>query len=302
MERKNLRRNETIKKTLLLSLLLLAMTIAIPKTQANEIPTFHNGVKIQHEFEGGLIIVNTFYNTDYAEGQWKITDNKNVGIYLFVEKQPEGTTILVEHMHADCLICSNRTEFNGIKQDTMDDKMHTGPQEGFYVSPEYPYSCIFAIEGYTQYLLSIWGFMWGDFGWMSGTEKRLTEDTLKHYGTKGSELMVVFDLLIKHEGEEFYHTVSFMDDFIVYFNGAFQENPGSRAEFEIVTTYPNRQHGWIFWPGLALALVFGVIALAREYNYTKWPFWLICIIGIVILVAGVTCYLLPHQIEVPVVP
>jgi len=292
----------TIRKSVLLALLFFTAIPQIPEIQAAEIPTFHNGLRIRHELEGGLIVINTFYNTDYAEGQWKITDNKNVGIYLFVEKQPEGTIILVEHMHADALIYSNRSEINGIKQDTMDDKMHVGSQEGFYVAPGYPYSCIFAIEGYTQYLLNIWGFMWGQYGWMEGGEERLTEENLKNLGTKGSEFMVVFDLLIKHEGEDFYHTVSFMDDFIVYFNGAFQENPGSRAEFEVVRLYPYSEYSWIFWPGLIMAIIGGAIAFLGGYNDTKWPFWLLCCIGVIIMIAASICYIGYVETEVPVVP
>lgn len=244
--------------------LLLTIIAQISEVRATtDFPTLHNGLTIRHELEGSLIIVNTFYNTDYAQGQWEITDNKNVGIYLFVEKQSPNTTILVEHVHVDCLICSNRSEINGIKQDGMDDDMHVGSQAGFYVSPEYSYSNIFAIEGYTEWLLNMWGFMLGQFGWMEGTEKRLTESTLKQYGAKGSEFMVVFDLLIKNQGEEYFHTVSFMDDFIVYFNGGFQENPGSQSETKTIATYPWIEWAWLFWPGLVL-LIAGIKILVVD--------------------------------------
>jgi uncharacterized membrane protein len=281
--------------------------------QSKELPTFHNGLTIRHELEGGRIVITTFYNTSYAEGQWKITDNKNVGIYLFVEKQPNNTIILVEHMHADVLIYSNRSEINGIKQDTMDDKLHTGNQLGFYVSPEYPYSCIFAIEGYTEFLLSIWGFMWGDFGWMSGTERRLTEDTLKYYGAKGNEFMIVFDLLIKHEGEEYYHTISFQDTFIVYFNGTFQENPGAKSEYKVKAIHPYQEHSWIGLVGFILAIIGGVGAFlkseekwdSQRSEYVRQPgfriFLAVFIIGVILMIIGVACALYYYEIEVPVV-
>jgi len=288
-------------------LLTLFAQMAQIKVGAENFPTFHNGLKIRHELEGGRIIVNTFYNTDYAEGQWEITDNKNVGVYLFVEKQPQNTTILVEHVHIDCLICSNRSEINGIKQDEMDDKMHVGSQAGFYVSPEYSYSNIFAIEGYTEWLLSIWGYMWGEFGWISGSEKRLTEDTLKYYGAKGNEFMVVFDLLIKHQGEENYHTASFMDDFIVYFNGSFEENPGSKSETKVIAIYPWRDWSWIFWLGVILLIV-GVIIFfgtSDEYSPTNNIQFLgvvLIIIGIILMIVGAICYLNSYLVEVPKVP
>jgi len=283
--------------------LLVTIIAQVSEVKATtEFPTLRNGLTVRHELEGGLIIVNAFYNTDYAQGQWEITDNKNVGIYLFVEKQPENTTILVEHVHVDCLICSNRSEINGIKQDGMDDAMHVGTQAGFYVSPQYSYSNIFAIEGYTEWLTSIWGFMWGNFGWMSGTEKRLTENTLKQLGAKGSEFMVVFDLLIKNQGEENYHTISFMDDFIVYFNGGFQENPGSQSETKTITTYPWSDWGWIFWPGLVLLFV-GILACYYGSEECSAAVQFIGIIliaaGIILMFAGAICYIGINKVEVP---
>jgi hypothetical protein len=283
--------------------LLVTIIAQVSEVKATtEFPTLRNGLTVRHELEGGLIIVNAFYNTDYAQGQWEITDNKNVGIYLFVEKQPENTTILVEHVHVDCLICSNRSEINGIKQDGMDDAMHVGTQAGFYVSPQYSYSNIFAIEGYTEWLTSIWGFMWGNFGWMSGTEKRLTEDTLKQFGAKGSEFMVVFDLLIKNQGEENYHTISFMDDFIVYFNGGFQENPGSQSETKTITTYPWSDWGWIFWPGLVLLFV-GILVCyyGNKEDSTALQIigFILIIAGVILMFAGATCYFQVNQVEVP---
>lgn len=295
-------------------LLALAFSSIVMGIEAEEFPTFHNGLKIRHEFEGGKIIITTFYNTSYSEGQWKITDNKNVGIYLFVEKQPNNTIILVEHMHADVLIYSNRSEINGIKQDTMDDKLHTGNQPGFYVSPDYPYSCIFAIEGYSKFLLDIWGFMWGDFGWMTGTEKRLTEETLKQYGAKGNEFMIVFDLLVKHEGEPYYHTISFQDTFIVYFDGTFQENPGGRSEFEVKAIYPYLDKAWIGLVGVFLVIIGIIGAYARSEEewdsqrreYVRQPgyrvFLVIFIIGVILVLLGLFCLFYYYEVEVPTVP
>jgi len=185
---------------------------------------FSEGLTIQHSFENGSIVIETFYRTDYVNGKWRITDNKNVDISLRVFEQPENTTILVEHMHADCVIFSNDSQkVNGLSQDSMDDSFH-GDQGGFYVSLEYQYNCVFAIEGYSQYLMNIWGFICGEYGYIRGADKRLTESNLIEYGAQGSEFMTVFDILIKNDNETFYHTISFMDDFVVYFDGTFDNN------------------------------------------------------------------------------
>ena len=218
------------KYRLILSIMAVAFLLSpliMTGVNAQTGDTFAEGLTLHHSFENSTILINTFYSTDYTDGKWKITDNKNVNIVLNVTTKPENTTIFVEHMHADCVIFSNESqEINGLSQDSMDDSMNVGEQPGFYVSPKYEYNCIFAIEGYSQVLIDGWGFMVGQYGAMDINQNRLTEDNLVREGAKGSEFMIVFDLLIKNGDEEFYHTISFMDDFVVYFNGMFEENPG----------------------------------------------------------------------------
>jgi hypothetical protein len=190
------------------------------------------GLTIRHMFENDSIVIDTFYKTDYQSGYWKITDNKNVEISLRVIYQQNDTVILVEHMHADVLIFANNSQpINGITQDSMDDSFH-GDQGGFFVSTNYTYNCVFAVEGFSQFLINSWTFMYGAYGYYGGTmhSQRLTEDSLISLGVQGSEIMVVFDLLVKNGNETLFHTYSFMDDFVVFFNGAFVENLGGVLE------------------------------------------------------------------------
>jgi len=199
--------------------------------QASE-ATFAEGLLLHHSFENGTIQIDTFYKTDYVNGKWRITDNKNVDIRLNVTNQPENTTILVEHMHADCAIYANESSYenvNGLVQDSMDDSFH-GIQGGFYVSPKYEYNCVFAIEGYSEHLINIWGFVCGDFGYIRGQEQRLTESSLIDLGVQGSKFSIVFDIAIKNDGEDYFHTVSFMDAFVVNFDGMFADNTGGILE------------------------------------------------------------------------
>lgn len=223
------------KLVLVVLFMALVMPAFIQNVSAQDTnATFAEGLTLHHSFENGTIQIDTFYKTDYVNGKWRITDNKNVDIHLNVTGQPENTTILVEHMHADCAIYSNESRYesvNGLIQDSMDDSFH-GDQGGFYVSPEYEYNCVFAIEGYSQYLMEVWGFIAGDFGYIRGSEQRLTEDSLVDLGARGSKFSIVFDLVIKPEGDDYFHTVSFMDAFIVNFDGMFADNTGGILEPE----------------------------------------------------------------------
>jgi hypothetical protein len=215
----------------ILAVLIAPMFIDTASAQDTE-ATFAEGLTLHHSFENGTIEIDTFYKTDYVDGKWRITDNKNVDIHLNVTQQPVNTTILVEHMHADCAIYSNESDsqsVNGLIQDSMDDSFH-GIQGGFYVSPEYEYNCVFAIEGYSEYLMNVWGFVCGSYGYISGNEKRLTESSLIKHGATGSKFSIVFDLVIQHEDEDYFHTISFMDAFVVNFDGMFADNTGGILE------------------------------------------------------------------------
>lgn len=221
------------KKIFLILIMALFVMSAFIEPVSADASTFSEGLTLQHSFENGTILVETFYQTDYTDGKWRITDNKNVDIQLSVIEQPENTTIFVEHMHADCGIYSNKTgaeSINGLIQDSMDDKLHVGLQVGFYVSPQYDYNCVFAIEGYSEHFTQIWGFVVSSFGYITSNRRRLTEENLVYYGATGSKFMIVFDLLIKNEGEDYYHTESFMDAFVVNFDGMFGDNTGGILE------------------------------------------------------------------------
>jgi len=245
------------QKVLLIMLALMLAPIVVSPVRAT--PSSAAGLLLHHSLENGTISIDTFYNTDYTNGSWRITDNKNVNIVLRVEAQPNDTVILVEHMHADCVIFSNNSlTVNGLSQDTMDDSVH-GEQPGFYVSTTYPYNCVFGIEGYSKFLIDGWMFMFGGYGAGGVTQERLTEDNLVREGAQGSEFMIIFDLLIKPANETYFHTISFMDDFVVYFNGCFQENYGGILD---VTTSDFLDESTIYMLlGIALIVALVVIAI-----------------------------------------
>lgn len=156
------------------------------------------------------------YSTTYNTSQWRITDSKNIMIKCSVLSIPNGTTVLVEHMHADISLKSVYESFDGIPQDSMDDSIHGGLQPGFYITDNHPYECVFAIQGYSQTLISGWGFVISGYGSMTVKEYRLTETNLdKTGGVYGNKIQIVYDLAIKNDTEPYFHTVSFIDEFMV---------------------------------------------------------------------------------------
>lgn len=91
-------------------------------------------------------------------------------------------------------ICPRCQEYKGLVpmipgwscyQDSMDDSIHGGEQPGFLTTRDHPYEEVFAIEGYSQTLISGWGYACDGYGWADVDERRLTEGNLKRGGVYG---------------------------------------------------------------------------------------------------------------------
>lgn len=158
----------------------------------------------------------TEYRTDYDTANWRITDSKTLFMSAYLDGAPDNITVLIEHVHIDIGLKSVKAALDGWKQDTMDDKLHTGLQLGFWITNDYPYENTFAIEGFSEHLISGWGFYSSTLGHSHISENRLTEKRLiEKGGVYGNKVQVIYDLLIKSEGEEFYHTRSVVDEFLI---------------------------------------------------------------------------------------
>ena len=169
---------------------------------------------IENEVENFTLVAK--YSTDYDATEWRITDSKTLLMQVYAEDLLENATIMIEHMHADISLKSKYAGMDGMLQDSMDDKLHTGEQLGFWITEDYPYENIFAIEGYSQTLIDGWGWMVGSYGSMSIREERLTENNLvDEGGVYGNKIQIVYDILIKYEGEQYYHARSIVNEFLI---------------------------------------------------------------------------------------
>jgi len=237
---------------ILLALLIAALvfTACGPEAapESKDYQVLHNdlsegSLEISHLIPGEKFDFVSRYATDYNANEWHITDSKTLNMSAYLSPQfgvtntLSTTTVLVEHVHIDATITSKYALMNGVLQDTMDDKLHVGDQPGFLVSDEYPYENIFAIEGYSEYLISGWGYYNQSYGYSTLDQIRLTEKNLvDRGGVNGTKFTVVYDLLIKYEGEEYFHTRSFVDEFVVPVssgstNNHLQNNMSSTALF-----------------------------------------------------------------------
>lgn len=218
------------KKIKILSVitLLIGISILLSGCVGDELAPIANLPILNNDLENGKItfekeiddfIFITEYSTSYDTSTWRITDSKYLIMNAKIKNLPENTTILVEHVHVDICLKSVKAQLDGWTQDSMDDKLHTGSQLGFWITDEYSYENIFAIEGFSQTLISGWGFFLGGYGSLTTEEKRLTEKNLVDKGgVYGNKIQIVYDLLIKYPNDQYFHTKSVIDEFLVPVN------------------------------------------------------------------------------------
>ncbi|MFU1798191.1 hypothetical protein ACM1RC_30345 [Paenibacillus azoreducens] len=176
----------------------------------------YTGNKITFDHEVGGSKVTTSYDLgSYKLENWRITDTKSVTFSVGVKKAQAGTELLVEHVHSVVAIKATSPQLNGLTQDSMDNSYHGTSQDGFLINPKYPYSNVFAIDGFSKDLIDGWMFAVGDYGEGRITQKRLTEGNLRDSGAYGSEVVFIYNLLVKAPGDDKYHVETLEDRFIV---------------------------------------------------------------------------------------
>lgn len=169
----------------------------------------------EKEVEG--IKFTSIYDTDrYDFSTWRITDSKVLNMELKAENIPDGTEIIVEHMHVSISLKAEYPQVDGMKQAEMDDSFHGSGQDGFIINDKYSYKNIFEIDGYSETLLKGWGYYTGEYGACTISERRLTERNLiEYHKVYANKVIIVYDVMIKHQGEEDFHTVPIKDEFLI---------------------------------------------------------------------------------------
>lgn len=228
------------RKTKLFLRILLLVALALLTMGASEcapeaapiekgVPVLRNDLaggdlEIKNNIPGENFVFVTRYSTDYDTTRWRITDFKTIRMEAWidiVDPNQDAPQVFVEHVHIDCSIQSRLAGVDGLPQDSMDDKLHTGDQVGFWITEEYPYENVFIIEGYSKTLIDGWGFVSGGTGVMTLEEDRLTEKTLIEKGKAyASKISIVYDLMIKYPNENYFHTRSIVNEFLVPVAGA----------------------------------------------------------------------------------
>lgn len=154
----------------------------------------------------------TMYDTiDYDLNEWYIIDNKTIQISAWTQDAPADWDVIIEHVHIDLFITNRYENRPTLLQDSMDDKYHGYMQDGFKISDNVVYENIFGIIGATPELHASLRAS-RDY---SLRLKDLREEDFANNNYDSNTLQVIFDVMVKKPGNDYYETIAVYDEIII---------------------------------------------------------------------------------------
>ncbi len=183
-------------------------------------------------------LITEYSVNDAAKRQWRITSDKTLYIKAYTKGLDKNTQVYIDNIHIDTSIKSEYAIMDGIKQDSMDDHVHSSQLIGFSISDSQYYYGTDTIEGYNQEFIQ--GSIYAYNGYATGSteNKRFTEEDYIDKGVYGNKFSIVYDLLIKKENEKDFSNVSVYTDFIVKIKN-------TKSEEDKINEAKNRDKGKI---------------------------------------------------------
>ncbi len=155
----------------------------------------YKGVKQELDVDGENFKLIVEYHCENDE--WRITSDKKLYMKIYTKGLDDTKKVYIDNIHMDTFIISSNAYFNGIKQDTLDDRIHTSLLMGFPISDTNEYYGINEIEGQNDEFIH--GYFYGFSGYSSGEveeERRLESDYLED-GVYGNKISGVIGILIE---------------------------------------------------------------------------------------------------------
>ena len=195
------------------------------REQTGDEDGFDVGLKQEIEVPGqSFKLISEYTCDDSSKRQWRITSDKFLYFNVKTQGLPEGTEVYIDNVHIDTSIKSKYAVMDGIKQDSMDDHVHSSQLVGFPISDTMTYYGVNAIEGCNQEFIQ--GTFWGYQGYYSGdvTQERYTESDYLEWGVYANKIQIVYDLLVKGPNDKDFTNISVSTDFLVQVSGAEYNN------------------------------------------------------------------------------
>lgn len=146
---------------------------------------------------GEILNLVVEYKCELQDGErWTVTSDKDLSMEVRTDGLPDSMEVYIDNIHTDTTICSDYPTFDGITQDSMDDKIHNSLMLGFPISDSVSYLGINKIEGQNDSFIS--GTFHGYNGYSSGSvsEKRFVESDYLEHGVNANQIASIIDLII----------------------------------------------------------------------------------------------------------
>ena len=165
--------------------------------------------------EFGLIVEYDCLLED--EEEWTVTGNKNLYMRVYTKGLSSDKKVYMDNIHIDTTIMATIKQFDGILQDTMDDRIHNSLMLGFPISDDTYYYGVNAIEGQNDNFIQ--GFIHGCQGYSNGSveEKRFLESDYLSKGVFANKITSVVGLLIQDNEHEVPYGVDVLSTLMVDF-------------------------------------------------------------------------------------
>lgn len=196
----------------------------------SELVDLSNGVEQIKEVKNQDFKLVLYYL--YNNPDWKLTVNKKIYMAVKTQGLPDNLEVFIDNIHADTSVVSTYAQLDGVKQDSMDDRIHNSSMLGFPISDNIEYYGCNSIEGMN--IEFIQGFALGCYGSIvsSISEKRYTEEDLLTRGVWANKIDTVIDLIIRNKNTGEINTVSVDSSLLVEANNTIKYSDGSSVKYD----------------------------------------------------------------------
>lgn len=135
---------------------------------------------------------------------WRITDTKHLYMSIKTQDLDDSKEVFIDNIHTDTSIVSTKAIFDGIIQDSMDDRIHNSLMLGFPISNSNSYYGCNVIEGQNSEFIEGWTYGYNGYGSGSISSKRHLESDFLEKGVYANQIDSVIDLIVvdKETGEQ----------------------------------------------------------------------------------------------------
>lgn len=159
-------------------------------------------------------LVSALNYLDEESNSWDITSDKNLYLTVYTKDLDEMTEVYINNIYIDISLLSDDIMFNGILQDKKN--ISTVDSRKVYIDNNISYEGIIPIEGQSLDFLKETYLAFNNLENEFMIEKRFVEKDYENNGVYGNRIRVVYELLIKKQGEDNYQTIDVATEYDIY--------------------------------------------------------------------------------------